>query len=234
MKRILLAALAAWSCLAATASLAQNVPPRQNHDELRTAAAQFLKQQAVGLPGDISVTVVASDSRVILTACPTPEPFLPRGGRAWGKTTVGVRCTAPSAWTVYLKGTVKVQADYIAAAVPIAQGQIIAPQDITRMRGDLTSLPPGVVTNPAEAVGRKAAMAVALGGPLRKDLLRSQPAVQSGQTVRLVSSGPGFKVSTEGRAIGNASEGQSVQTRTASGQLVTGIARLGGIVEVIH
>ena len=231
MKRILLAALAAWSCLAATASLAQNASPRQNHDELRTAAAQFLKQQAVGLPGEISVTVDAIDSRVNLPACTTPEPFLPRGGRAWGKTTVGVRCTAPSAWTVYLKGTVKVQADYIAAAVPIAQG---APQDITRMRGDLTSLPPGVVTNPAEAVGRKAAMAVALGGPLRKDLLRSQPAVQSGQTVRLVSSGPGFKVSTEGRAIGNASEGQSVQTRTASGQLVTGIARLGGIVEVIH
>jgi flagella basal body P-ring formation protein FlgA len=56
--------------------------------------------------------------------------------------------------------------------------------------------------------------------------------VQQGQSVRVVSSGPGFRVSTEARALNNASEGQIAQARTASGQVVSGIAKAGGVVEV--
>jgi flagella basal body P-ring formation protein FlgA len=50
--------------------------------------------------------------------------------------------------------------------------------------------------------------------------------------VKLVSEGPGFRVSAEGRALGNAADGQLVQVRAPSGQTVSGIARSGGIVEV--
>jgi flagella basal body P-ring formation protein FlgA len=58
--------------------------------------------------------------------------------------------------------------------------------------------------------------------------------VQQGQLVRLVTSGPGFKVSTDGRAMNNASEGQIAQARTQNGQLISGVARLGGVVEVAY
>ena len=97
-----------------------------------------LTVQAGGLPGQISVTVGAIDPRLNLAACAAPDPFLPNGARAWGKTTVGVRCTAPSPWTVYIPAMVQVQGDYLAAAVPLAQGQTIGPNDVARVRGDLT------------------------------------------------------------------------------------------------
>jgi flagella basal body P-ring formation protein FlgA len=218
----------------ASASLAQTAPARQDHGVLRQAVSQFLTVQAGGLPGQIGVTVGAIDPRLNLAACAAPEPFLPNGARAWGKTSVGVRCTAPSPWTVYIPAMVQVQGEYLAATVPLAQGQTIGPNDVARVRGDLTALPPGVVTDASQAVGYTVARTVAVGAPLRQDALRSQQAVAQGQMVRLVSSGPGFKVTSDGRALANGSDGQTIQVRAPNGQVVSGVARMGGLVEVAY
>jgi flagella basal body P-ring formation protein FlgA len=58
--------------------------------------------------------------------------------------------------------------------------------------------------------------------------------IVQGQTVRTVSKGTGFSVTSEGKALNNANEGQIVQVRTSSGQVLSGFARVGGIVEVAH
>jgi flagella basal body P-ring formation protein FlgA len=55
-----------------------------------------------------------------------------------------------------------------------------------------------------------------------------------GQSVRLLSSGDGFIVSNEGKALNNAVNGQIVQVRTHSGQVVSGVARNGAVVEVAY
>lgn len=233
MKRIFFLLLAVIASLMTTPSYAQAAGPRQDINELRSAIAQFLQNQAVGLPGQVDVVVGNIDPHLNLAACLSPEPFLPKGSRAWGKTSVGVRCHAPASWTIYVKATVKVETEYVIAAMPLTQGQTISAADLSRTRGDLTALPSGVITDTSQAIGQKVAMAIALGAPIRKDLLRSQQVVQPGQTVRVVTAGPGFKVSTEGRAMGSANDGQTVQIRMASGQTVSGIARTGGIVEVV-
>ena len=232
MKRIIKSLLVAFLLLPAIHSLAQGVSARQNLAELHDVVEQFLKTQAIGMPGEVQVEVARISPHINLAACTAPQAFLPRGSRAWGRTSVGVRCTAPSPWTTYLKATVHVQGEYLAAGIPLTQGHILAQRDLVRMRGDLAALPPGVVTAMDQAIGQRLTMPVALGAPIRKELLRSQQAVQSGQTVRLVSSGKGFQVSTEARAIGSANAGQFVQARTGSGQTVGGIARMGGLVEV--
>ncbi len=216
----------------AAASPLPLVVARQDLAALREAVLQFLQQQSSGLPGLVSIDVGQVEARLNLPACLQPEPFLAHGSRAWGKTAVGIRCVAPSPWTIYVTANVHVTADYLAAATPLVQGQIISNNEISRLRGDLTMLPAGVITDPAQAIGRTAMSSLQLGAPLRQDLLRAQPAVQMGQTIRLLSSGPGFKVSSEARAMNNAVDGQTVQARTPAGQLVSGIARAGGILEI--
>jgi flagella basal body P-ring formation protein FlgA len=213
-------------------AVAQESVSRQDHAVLRQTIEQFLGVQTVGLPGKASISVGPIDSRLNLPACPVPEAFMPNGSRAWGKTTVGVRCTVPAPWTIYVAASVRVHGDYFAAALPLAQGQTIEEKDIAKIAGDLTALPPGVITDPSQAVGRTLTRSIPFGAPLRQDALRSEQAVKQGQMVRVVSAGPGFRVSTEGRAMSSASEGQLAQVRTPSGQLVSGIARSGGIVEV--
>lgn len=222
--------LCAWPAVHARA---QNpAATRQDPQLLRQAAQQFLQVQAAGLPGQVAVTVGALDNRINLAPCPAPQAFLAPGGRAWGKTTVGLRCTAPSAWTIYVPATVSVLADYVASAVPLAQGQPIEAGQLTKVRGELTALPPGIATEIEQVVGRSVQTSLPAGTPMRLDTLRSKPVLVQGQLVRLVSSGAGFSVSAEARALTGAVEGQSVQVRTGGGQTVSGVARAGGVVEV--
>jgi flagella basal body P-ring formation protein FlgA len=208
---------------------AGTVPARQDGNALRAVVEQFLLAQAAGSPGEVSVKVGAVDPRTALAGCPAPEAFMNPGARAWGKTTVGVRCTAPSNWTIYIQAQVNVKANYVAAAVPLAQGQAVEAGQLMLVKGDIAAMPNGIITDMAQAIGRTPTVSLAAGTPLRLDTLRSKPVVQQNQ---VVLNGNGFNVSAEGRAIGTAGEGQVVQVRTPSGTVVSGTAKAGGMVEV--
>ncbi|WP_019141195.1 flagellar basal body P-ring formation chaperone FlgA [Noviherbaspirillum massiliense] len=213
---------------------AQESSARQEHDALRRVAEQFLRTQSAGLPGQVNIRVGQIDSRLQLAACAAPEAFLPPGSKVWGKTTIGLRCAAPSPWTVYVGATVQVIGEYLVTAAPLVQGQQIGNEHLAKVKGDLTALPPGIVTDASQALGRSPVMSLRAGMPLRQDILRSPSVVQQGQVIRVVSGGPGFQVTAEARSLTNAAAGQVAQARTASGQVVSGIARAGGVVEVTY
>ena len=222
--------------LAAPCALAQAAPAPaalQDGAALRQVAEQFLQAQSAGLPGTVTITMGAVNQKMALVACAAPQAFQQPGARAWGKTTVGVRCAAPTPWTVYIQAQVSVVADYVAAAVPLSPGQPIEPGQLVIVKGDIAALPNGVVTDMAQAVGRSSTMALQSGAPLRLDLLRSKPVVQQGQMVRVVTTGNGFSASAEARAIGSAGAGQVVQVRTPAGAILSGVAKAGGLVEVV-
>jgi flagella basal body P-ring formation protein FlgA len=235
MKKPLSSALSLLLALAASAPLAQAqnaAAGRQSPEALRQSVEQFLLLQSNGLPGKVTVTVGAVDTRLNLAPCPAPQAFMAPGARAWGKTTVGVRCTQPANWTIYLQANVAVVGDYVASAVPLLQGQAIDATQLVTMQGDLAALPAGIATDMSQVVGASSNVSLPPGTPMRLDTLRRKPVVIQGQLVRVVSSGNGFQVASEGRAIGNAGDGQVVQVRTQSGQQISGVARTGGMVEV--
>ena len=196
------------------------------------ALEDFVRTQTQGLPGKVSFTVTPLDPRTQLSPCQAYEPFLPQGGRLWGKTTVGMRCLGPSSWTIYIPVQVSILGNYVVSARHLAGGALLTSADVSQRNGDLGTLPTNILTDTAQAVGKTLKNGVASGQPLRSDLLTAPWAVQQGQVVKTVVSGPGFNVSSEGRALNNASDGQVVQVRTGSGQTVSGVARTGGIVEI--
>jgi flagella basal body P-ring formation protein FlgA len=207
---------------------------QQDFAEIRLAVEQFFLTQTIRVSGQKIINVGKIDSRLNLAACAQPEPFLPTGSRAWGKTTVGVRCTSPTQWTIYIQVEIKIIADYIVTTTQISQGQQIQTSNLTKLRGDLSYLPSDVVIDETQAIGKTANISLRSGVALRMDSLRNQLAVQQGQAVRLISTGPNFQVATEGQALSNASEGQAVQVRTLSGQVIRGTAKSSGIVEVFN
>ncbi len=212
----------------------QTPAPMQDQAAIRHAAEEFLQLQSAGQPGEINISLGQIDNRLSLPACNDLTPFLPKGSKPWGKITMGVRCTAPSTWTIYISANVRVTGDYYVAASAISQGQAIIATDLRKVTGDLASLPTGVITDPSQAIGRTMSMSIASGTLLRMDNLRSTPVVQQGQSVRVTSRGTGFQVSTDALALNNAGEGQIVKARTASGQVLSGIAKAGGLVEVTY
>ena len=205
---------------------------RQDMNLVRKTAEQYLIKETAGLPGTVKINIGNIDARLNLSSCIAPEAFSPTGSRLWGRTTVGVRCTAPQTWVVYVPGVIQVWSDYFITARTIAQGQLITAADIRSVNGDLCTLPTGIVTDESQAVGRISAMSLASGITLRQDNLRYQQVVTQGQTVRLISNGSGFSVSTEAVALNNASAGQLAKVKTTSGQVLSGIAKAVGVVEV--
>ena len=223
---------AALGALQLAAAAAAAPPSRQDAASLGRTVSEFVHAQTAGLPGQVELAVGQVDPRLALPACPAPEAFLPAGGRLWGNSTVGVRCSGDKPWTVFVPVQVRVTGSYQVAARPLAAGQPISTADLTPRTGDLTQLPAGIVTDPAQAAGKTPAMGMAAGQPLRLDLLRSPLVVQQGQSVMLQSMGRGFTVRAEGKALSQAADGQVVQVRSASGTTVSGIARVGGVVDV--
>jgi flagellar basal body P-ring formation protein FlgA len=217
---------------AQNAQAAQPVPDGQQDGELIHAAAlDFLKQQAAGLPGHVELTVAPAFPRG-LAACATLQPFMPNGARMWGRTTVGVRCASGHPWTVWLQARVSIRATYYVAAHAMLPGEVISEADLVSRDGDLTMLPMSIITAPSQAIGSVTLMRVGAGLPLRQDMLKNAAQVTAGQAVRVVAQGNGFSISSEGNALSNATPGQPVRVRTSAGQIITGIVKDSGTVQI--
>jgi len=210
------------------------VNPVLAENEFDAALTDFLHIQTQGLPGKVSFRIEPLDPNTQLSPCQAFQPFLPHGAKLWGKSTVGVRCLGPSNWTIYVQVEVSVSGNYLISARTMPAGYTIGERDIVVRSGDLSKLPPNIITEKSRAIGQTVKFGIAAGQPLRDDRLKAPFAVQQGQTVKTVSNGPGFSVSSEGKALNNAVAGQIVQVRTSNGQTVNGIARTGGIVEITH
>lgn len=199
---------------------------------VKRAVEQFVARETAGLPGRVAYTVGALDPQLALPACQTVETFVPAGARLWGNANLGVRCTTPAPWTIYLPVEVHVWSGVVHTARAIPQGQPISDADLGVQQADLTRLPAGVVTDARAAVGKTLVTSLPQGQPLRSDLLRAPNVIQQGQPVKLLVRGRGFSVTGEGRALTAATDGQLVQVRVQSGLVVSGLARAGATVEV--
>lgn len=215
----------------ATAATAAIPAGQQDGESIRQAALAYLQQQVQGLPGKVSITVNPVFPHG-LAACASLAPFMPTGSRMWGRMTVGVRCVGEHPWTLYVQAHVSVRATYYVAAREITPGDTLSAADLAARNGDLTILPQAIITEVSQAVGASALTRVPQGVPLRRDMLKSASAVTVGQTVRIVAIGQGFSISSEGSVMNNAAPGQSVRVKTAAGQIIQGIVKDGGTVEI--
>ena len=214
-------------CLSGAAQAAGQDPAA-----LQAHAERYLKTQANGLPGTLSVSV--KPPRSTLDACDALEAFQPPGSRSIGKTTVGVRCLAPSKWTVYLPAQVKLIGRYVATRQPLPANHVLTASDLMLREGDLGLLTPDVASDVDAIVGYRTVSGLAANAPLRASLLRSPLVVQQGQPPRIVLNGPGFTVQSEGQALANGSRGDRIRVKTASGQVVSGVAQDGQQIVVAY
>ena len=198
---------------------------QQNPAALQSHVEQFLKVQTAGQPGKVSIQV--KQPNVDLPACAALDAFQPVGGRRIGRISVGVRCLAPTPWTVYLSAQVSVVGPYAVTLQSLPANHELSATDFTLREGDLGNLPADVITQVDDLVGYRTVSGLAAGAPLRNALLRPPLAVQQGQITRVVLNGPGFSVQSEGQALANASRGDRVRVKTRSGQVISGIAQDG-------
>ena len=225
-----------WLVLGLT--LLPGLPARAAQDPAAAhqAVLQFLQVQTQNLPGRVELTLTPLAANNKLVACRSSlQPSLGAGARLWGRSSVLLRCLDEGGWQIYVPVEVRVYAHYLVAARNLSRDQSLEAADLVEREGELTSLPEGLLLSSDHAIGRQMTRPLAIGQALTTSMLREAAAVQQGQNVKVISTGPGFQVSgAAGRAMNNASDGQITQVRMANGHVVSGIARPGGIVEVVY
>lgn len=205
----------------------------QDPAPIRKAVEDYLRIQSKGLSGNISFTVGSIDQNNQLPPC---NGFQVRqdNGRLWGRVNLTVQCQAGASWSIFVPATIKVQGNYLVARRNLGTGQILTEADMELRQGDLTEFPDNLMDSYQQAVGKTLGVSLLAGQPLRHDALRQPIVVQQGQRVTIISKGTGFAVSGEGQAINNATEDQIVRVRLPNGQIVSGLAKVGGVVEITH
>lgn len=203
----------------------------QDQAQIRDSIDVFVRQQTAALPGKASYKIDEIDRRISLPACTGKlEAFLPVGSQLVGRTAVGVRCTEPNGWSIFVPVQVKLSLELLVSARQLSLGHTIQEDDLATQTTE-TSQPTGF-TDPKQVVGKVLRYSISSGQVLREDMLRAPYSVTQGQVVHLSVQGKGFSVRSEGVALNNASEGQAVQVRVSGGRVVSGVARTGGVVEI--
>lgn len=192
----------------------------------------FVRHETRHLPGKVIIKSSRLDTRQAPRSCRQPQPFLPAGGRVWGKFSVGVRCQDEATWTLYIPVEIEVISRVVHAAQPVSMGKQLGALDIVSKEVDLVRIPGGVATDPDQVIGRVATTFLASGQPIRMHQLRAPHVISRGQKVQLTVTGAGFSVSTEGEALAAAAAGEVVQVRNHTGRIISGTARAEGVVEI--
>lgn len=206
--------------------------PAAESEPIHRAIDRFLTAHAKSLPGPARHTIGGITASGIPEGCRTISVNMNPGARPWGRTHVQARCTEGANWSLFVPVEIHVTADYVVSARPVRAGQILTAEDLTKRRGDLAELPANVLTDPAQAIGQNASIALPAERPVRADMLRKPVVIRQGQSAKVTSGGTGFQVASEGKALGNAVAGQVVQVRMASGQTLSGVAQADGTVRV--
>jgi len=202
---------------------------RQSHAEIHKVAISFLQRMTHSMPGKITVSVDAVDSRLTFSPCAKLEAFLPTGAQVQGRTSIGVRCNELSGWSIYIPATITVTMDQLISSRPLRQGKVIDSGDFRIQPGELTQT--GTITNKSQILGKILKYRISGGQLLRQNMFRAPYAITQGETVQLIVEGRGIKLRSKGKALNNAAEGESARVRVASGQIISGIAKEKGIVE---
>ena len=191
---------------------------QHSHSELGGMAAKALEDhaRAKGLES-IHVEVFPLDQRVTLPKCDTPVRVLEdRNQSVLGRVNIGMRCTTPEPWTIYLRGRVTSFVNIPVLNGPINRSELVSEGDIIFQEMEIDTDLRGVVVDPKKIVGKIAARNLIANEPLRQSDLQSPQLISRGQSVNITSKAGGLIVTMKGKALGNAKAGDRLWVQNQS------------------
>lgn len=214
---------------------AASVDAYEPHDGIRAAAETYALALADGIaPGGarVEASAAALDPRLRLAACPTAlETFSPPGHRAGARTTVGVRCSAAAAWSLYVPVNIAITADVVVLTAPAGRGHVLSAADVALEPRNVAQLAAPYLTEIDTAAGMVLRRPVRPGTVLTAALLEPPRLLRRGDRVRIRAGGGPVAVDSEGEALADAAAGERVRVRNLrSGTIVEGFVDEAGYV----
>lgn len=210
--------LAAIALLAAAAP-ATAEPALQSLDAVRTAA----REHAARLIGSDAAEVAAAplDRRLRLAACTTAlESFtVGRPDARASRLTVGVRCTRPRPWKLYVPVSVERRVAVVVAARTVPRGRPLSAADLEVVKLPADRAPGRAFAQPDDLLGLMAARTLSPGEAVAPADLARATLVERGRALRLEAGFGGGHVTMAGVALEDGARGEIVAVRNSASGL---------------
>ena len=219
-----------WGASMAEAADAASWEPAAS---IRQVVEHFVRSRLPQQSQDARITVQGPAQGLHFPRCGHLQASDFGAANPFGAQTVQVACLAPRVWSLYLPVQVAWPQGAVVAARALGAGHVLTESDLALVQRDLSSLPAGVITKPAQAIGRVLQYGVAAGQSVTQGMLAGPQLIHYGQSVSLVALGQGVRLVALGTAMGNGRQGQTILARNVqSGKVVTGIVDGAGQIMV--
>ena len=206
---------------AATAALAGGAQSLAAIEQVAQTAARERATADYPRATRIDVQVQPLDERLNLARCGAPlETFPGPGARAIGRTTIGVRCTQPHRWQLYVRIRVGALIPVLVSSRLLERGERITRDDVRIEPRDAARLRRPALENPAKALGQIAGRRVPRGRVIHPGMLDQPHSVQRGQRVSILSADGAISVRMAGEALNGGRVGDLVRVRNGSSERV--------------
>lgn len=204
----------------ATSSVIQNI--NHDHTEITQVAKQFISQNIDTTQySRTEIHMGKLDSRLKLAHCSSPLlTSLAPGSTFSGKTTVHVKCTSQSEWTIYINANIHLYSHVIHTAEPLEKGHILTKTDLILSETDLNKVRYGYFTDIKSLIGKQLKRRLPQNKIVRVNYVKAPTLVKRGEIVNIVAENTGYSVKMSGKAMSNGAKGDRVQVRNLSSQRV--------------
>lgn len=192
----------------------------QSLDSIREAARQLIASQYPAGEADTRIEIGSLDPRLRLSKCSQPlETFFPQGSRSH-RPTVGVRCSAPKKWTIYVSAEVHQMVTVWVASDYLPRGSLIQQQDFTQKQMDLSQLRYGYYTDFNEVSGKTLKRHLARGAVLTPAAIAITKVIKRGEHVTIIAETGGIMVRAAGQALEDGGVGDIIRVKNLNSRKV--------------
>ncbi|PKM07697.1 MAG: flagella basal body P-ring formation protein FlgA [Gammaproteobacteria bacterium HGW-Gammaproteobacteria-4] len=227
MRIALVLAASAFAPLASAADAVQSL------DSIRVAAEYAARDAFASLGEDLRIGDIQIDSRLRVAACAAPLQAR-LDGPAAARSIVAVSCPQPVAWTLRIPVHAQVWRAVAVNKRAIRRGAILAPDQIDMEIREVLSLSRGYFGEREQVVGQQASRNLKADQIVHPGMIEAPRLIKRGDPVVITADGGRIAVRTQGIALQDGTEGDSVQVRNPrSGRVITGEVTARGTVSVL-
>lgn len=194
--------------------------PRAWQQQLEQLAEQAVRP-ALPAGGSVEIAVEEPDARLRLAPCAQVQPFLPGGHALWGRSRLGLRCLQGAVkWSISVPLQVRVFAPAWVAAQPLPAGALLQAGQLVRQVVEWSADTSPVQAQAEPPIDRQLQRPLQLGEALRLAHLKPRQWFAAGEPVRLLLTGEGFAIRSQGLALAPGMEGQATRVRVEGGRVL--------------
>ena len=220
----------------ALAQAANNHPSWQPVTTIESAALKHIERRQAGASSRTQSRVKALDRRLKLAKCGTAlETFVPSNAIPGATQIVGVRCSRPYPWKIYVPVSTVTFENVVVASRPLRRGVPIGKGDVHVEERDVTRIRKGYLTEIGQLEGRILKRDIQSRTVLSQNNLDTQDIITRGQNVTLLARNAKMNVRMRGEALSSAGKNERIRVKNLSSQrVIEGIVQSRQIVLVDH